>query len=97
MNPTKFCKGCQTEKSEDEFYKTAAGKIRAGCKSCRCANTSKNQRGRYRKNPAAAKARQKRWREKHPDQFREIMRLQMAKQRRRRRDVGQGFLPIDPK
>lgn len=93
-NGKKFCKGCQAEKAADEFYKTPDGKPRARCKACLCADTSKRQRGRYGKDPAGAKARHKRWRKKHPAQWREIARRQMAKLRRKRRDVGQGFLQI---
>jgi hypothetical protein len=95
MNETKICKRCRAEKPLADFYKTLDGKPRARCKACHCADTSKRQQGRYRKNPEGQKARSKRWREKHPNQYREMMRQQMAKIRRKHRDIGQTFLPID--
>jgi len=89
------CNLCRTSKPASEFYRQPDGQIRAGCKACRCAATSRRQRGRYRANPAAAKARHARWRARHPDQFREIMRKAVAKQRRQRREAGTLELPLN--
>jgi hypothetical protein len=90
----KHCKLCKTTKPLSEFYRDAAGKVRAGCKDCRCATTKKNHPGYRQRNPKACTARVLRWQKRHPATHRKNSRLHMRKVRRKRRDAGQTFLDL---
>ena len=98
MNPeTKHCRKCGKTKPASEFYKAGAGKLRSPCMTCRKASAKVNDKDRYQKNPTAAKARQQRWKEKHPDARRQYSREGMRKSRQAKKDVGQEFFPLkDP-
>lgn len=92
----KTCSKCKVPKSESEFYRIGkSGKLRASCKSCVCAQNQKNSKGRYKKNPEKAKARIERWKKRHPEKFREVMRKAVAKQRRKKREAGTPELPLN--
>lgn len=83
-----FCRSCGTRKPKTEFYKTPTGKTKKPCAECKRAYARQAGKGRYQKDPAASKARFLRWRQRHPEKFREIMRKAMARRRRRRREFG---------
>jgi hypothetical protein len=63
----KRCKKCGTEKPLDEFYKSAGMRDghRHDCKACNL----EEKRQRYLADPAAAKARVKRWQQENPERL----------------------------
>ena len=78
-----------------EFYTLANGKPRAGCKACLCAASRRRDPIWAKSHPEKCKAKVRNWKEKNPARFSKMMCAAVKRARRRKRDRGQTFLPLD--
>ncbi len=96
MNEPKTCNACGNPQPLENFYRHKSGKLRAVCKGCMKAAARVQGVGRYRRNPAQAKARYRRWAKKNPEKVRQKSRRWIYQKRQRVRDAGQTFFPLQP-
>jgi len=95
MSDTKQCSLCGATKPLTEFYTHANGKPRAGCKDCLRADTRKRNPVWTKANPEKCRAKTRRWQQRNPERVRKYSRDSMRRLRRRKRDRGQTFLPLE--
>jgi hypothetical protein len=95
MSDTKQCSLCGATKPLTEFYPKPNGQPRAQCKDCLRADTRKRNPAWQKANPEKCRAKVRRWQKRHPDAVRKYARAGMRRLRRRKRDRGQTFLPLE--
>lgn len=95
MSDTKLCSLCGQTKPLAEFYTLTNGKPRAGCKACLCANSRQRDPLYYREHAEACKAKTSRWIEANRARYNKTVCGSVKRCRRRKRDRGQTFLPLD--
>jgi hypothetical protein len=95
MSDTKKCSLCKATKPLTEFYLKPDGKPRARCKDCLRADSRRRDPIWAKANPEKCRAKVRRWQKRHPDAVRKYGRDGMRRLRRKKRDRGQTFLPLD--
>lgn len=95
MSDTKQCSLCGATKPLTEFHTKPNGQPRARCKVCLCAESRRRDPIWQKANPEKCRARARRWRERNPERASKLACAAVKRYRRRKRDRGQTFLPLD--